>query len=70
MANPDLMQVFAAGRDLPERPCSYCNKCLVNVLENPLGCYDVRRYDGDYDAMTRELMSFFETDGFAQVSTT
>jgi 2,4-dienoyl-CoA reductase-like NADH-dependent reductase (Old Yellow Enzyme family) len=70
MANPDLMQVFAAGRDMPERPCSYCNKCLVNVLENPLGCYDVRRYDGDYDAMTRELMSFFEPDGFAQASTT
>jgi 2,4-dienoyl-CoA reductase-like NADH-dependent reductase (Old Yellow Enzyme family) len=69
MANPDLVNMFAAGRDLPERPCSYCNKCLVNVLENPLGCYDVRRYDGDYDAMARELMSFFEPDGFAQEST-
>jgi tRNA-dihydrouridine synthase len=69
MANPDLVQLFAAGRDLPERPCSYCNKCLVNVLENPLGCYDVRRYDGDYDAMVRELMSFFAPDGFAQEST-
>jgi 2,4-dienoyl-CoA reductase-like NADH-dependent reductase (Old Yellow Enzyme family) len=69
MANPDLVNMFAAGRDLPERPCSYCNKCLVNVLENPLGCYDVRRYDGDYDAMARELMSFFVPDGFAQEST-
>jgi 2,4-dienoyl-CoA reductase-like NADH-dependent reductase (Old Yellow Enzyme family) len=60
MANPDLVQVFADGRDLPERPCTYCNKCLVNVIENPLGCYDVSRYDGDHDRMVREVMSFFE----------
>jgi 2,4-dienoyl-CoA reductase-like NADH-dependent reductase (Old Yellow Enzyme family) len=60
MANPDLVQVFAEGRDLPERPCTYCNKCLVNVIENPLGCYDVSRYDGDHDRMMREVMSFFE----------
>lgn len=60
MANPDLVQVFAEGRDLAERPCTYCNKCLVNVIENPLGCYDVSRYDGDHDRMMREVMSFFE----------
>ena len=60
MANPDLVQVFAEGRDLPERPCTYCNKCLVNVIENPLGCYDVSRYNGDHDRMMREVMSFFE----------
>jgi 2,4-dienoyl-CoA reductase-like NADH-dependent reductase (Old Yellow Enzyme family) len=60
MANPDLVQVFAEGRDLPERPCTYCNKCLVNVIENPLGCYDVSRYDGDHDRMMSEVMSFFE----------
>jgi 2,4-dienoyl-CoA reductase-like NADH-dependent reductase (Old Yellow Enzyme family) len=60
MANPGLVQVFAEGRDLPERPCTYCNKCLVNVIENPLGCYDVSRYDGDHDRMMREVMSFFE----------
>jgi hypothetical protein len=70
MANPDLVQVFAAGRDLPERPCTFCNLCLVNVLENPLGCYDVRRYDGDHDTMVRELMSFFEPGGFTQGPTT
>jgi hypothetical protein len=42
----------------------------LEPLENPLGCYDVRRYDGDYDAMARELMSVFEPDGFTQESTT
>ena len=60
MANPDLVRMFAEGRDLPERPCTFCNKCLVNVLENPLGCYDVTRYAGDHDRMIREVMSFFE----------
>jgi 2,4-dienoyl-CoA reductase (NADPH2) len=30
------------------------------VIENPLGCYDVSRYDGDHDRMMREVMSFFE----------
>jgi 2,4-dienoyl-CoA reductase-like NADH-dependent reductase (Old Yellow Enzyme family) len=65
IANNDLVQVFAAGRDRPERPCTYCNKCLVNVIENPLGCYDLTRYDGDQDRMIREIMSVYERPGFA-----
>ncbi len=24
--------------------CTYCNRCLLNDLENPLGCYDIFRY--------------------------
>jgi 2,4-dienoyl-CoA reductase (NADPH2) len=62
LANPDLPKIFAAGKDLPDRPCTYCNKCLINVLENPLGCYELSRFDGDYDRMMRELMSFFEDE--------
>ena len=54
------MQLFAAGQDRPERPCTYCNKCLVNVIENPLGCYELARYDGDRDRMMREIMSVYE----------
>ena len=64
IANPDLVQIFASGQDRPSNPCTYCNKCLVNVLENPLGCYEVSRFGGDYDAMIREVMSVFETTGF------
>ncbi len=60
IANPDLPQVFAAGKDLPERPCTYCNRCTVNVLTNPLGCYELSRFGGDYVAMMREVMSVFE----------
>ncbi len=64
IANPDLMQMFAAGQDRPANPCTYCNKCLVNILENPIGCYEVSRFGGDYDAMIRQVMSVFETTGF------
>src|SRR5581483_8329608 len=60
VANPDLPQVFAAGHDLPAKPCTYCNRCLLHVVEDPFGCYDVSRYDGDYDRMMREIMSVFE----------
>lgn len=60
LANVDLPLQFAAGRDRPERPCTYCNKCMVSVLESPLGCYEVARFDGDQDRMTREILGFLE----------
>jgi 2,4-dienoyl-CoA reductase (NADPH2) len=45
LANPDMVQRFAAGRDAPERPCTYCNKCLVNALLQPLACWEESRFD-------------------------
>ena len=59
MANYDLPKIFAAGKDAPDRPCTYCNKCLINVLNQPLGCYDETRYDGNYDKMMKEVMEFY-----------
>ena len=44
LANPDLLRDWDARRDLPERPCTYCNKCLLNVLKHPLGCYELIRF--------------------------
>ena len=64
VANHDLVQLFAAGKDQPDRPCTYCNKCLVNALKNPLGCYEVSRFDGDYDAMIRETLTVFHPSPF------
>jgi 2,4-dienoyl-CoA reductase-like NADH-dependent reductase (Old Yellow Enzyme family) len=64
IANPDLPQVLAEGKDLPERPCTLCNRCLVNAIANPLGCYELRRYDGDREAMIREVMSVFHPPPF------
>ncbi len=65
MANNDLVKIFAQGKDVPDRPCTFCNKRLINVIENPLGRYELSRYDGDHDKMTREVISVFEADPFA-----
>ena len=65
MANPDLVNLWAAGADRPERPCSYCNLCLFHAPEDPLGCYDLRRFDGDHDAMIAQVMSIYRPDGWS-----
>ncbi len=64
IANNDLPKVLAQGKDLPDRPCTFCNRCLVNAIANPLGCYDVSRFDGDQEAMIREVMSVFHPPPF------
>ena len=58
------MQHFARGHDRAPRPCTYCNKCLVNVVENPLGCYEESRFDSR-EAMVRQIMSVYEPRQFA-----
>ena len=59
IANPDLVRWFERGHDRAPRPCTYCNKCLFNFVENPLGCYDDRRFDSR-DEMIREILSVYE----------
>ena len=44
IANKDLAHQFQSGKDIPERPCTYCNQCLGSYLEYPLGCYELKRY--------------------------
>ena len=65
VANNDLVKMFAQGLDAPPRPCTYCNKCLVNVVENPLGCYDETRFD-TREAMINEIMSVFRPAPFPE----
>ena len=65
VANRDLPQVLASGRNLPDKPCSFCNRCLVNAVANPLGCYDVRRFNGDHDAMIAEIMQVYHPSQFS-----
>ena len=62
IANRDLPKIFQAGHDQPAKPCTYCNKCTVNVLLHPLGCYELSRFDGDHEAMVRELLSVYVSD--------
>jgi 2,4-dienoyl-CoA reductase (NADPH2) len=64
VANNDLMKQFAAGRDRPERPCTYCNKCLVHVVEHPLGCYEVSRFANE-EAMLEQVLSVYRPQSFA-----
>jgi 2,4-dienoyl-CoA reductase-like NADH-dependent reductase (Old Yellow Enzyme family) len=59
VANPDLVRWFERGHDRAPRPCTYCNKCLFEFLENPLGCYEERRYDSR-EEMVREILSVYE----------
>jgi 2,4-dienoyl-CoA reductase (NADPH2) len=66
VANNNLPKVFASGKDRAEKPCSYCNKCLVNVVENPLGCYDVSRFNNDREAMVAQIMSVFSPPPFVE----
>ena len=69
IANNDLVQMFAQGLDRAPKPCTYCNKCLVNVLENPLGCYDETRFQSR-EEMIQQIMSVFDPPPFAATSGT
>jgi 2,4-dienoyl-CoA reductase (NADPH2) len=64
IANNDLVKVFAAGAARAEKPCTYCNKCLVNAVENPLGCYEQSRY-ASREEMLRQVMSVFDPPTFS-----
>ncbi|WP_156679147.1 NADH:flavin oxidoreductase [Sphingomonas profundi] len=60
IANNDLVEIWRSGAERPDRPCTYCNKCLVNAPKNPLGCYEQDRYP-DYETMVRTIMSIYST---------
>ncbi len=60
MANNDLVKIWESGKDIPDNPCSYCNRCLVNAPKNPIGCHDPNRYP-DRDTMIHNLMSIYTT---------
>lgn len=63
VANNDLVKIFEQGKDIPDKPCTYCNKCLIYAPAYPLGCYETDRFDGDYDRMIEEVMSVFDAGG-------
>jgi 2,4-dienoyl-CoA reductase-like NADH-dependent reductase (Old Yellow Enzyme family) len=65
VANPDLVRLWEAGHDRPPRPCTFSNKCLFNLLESPLGCYDERRYDSR-EEMLREIYSVYDPPAFVE----
>ncbi len=64
IANNDLVKMFADGADHAPLPCTYCNKCLVNVLQNPLGCYEESRF-ASREEMLNQIFSVFTPAPFA-----
>jgi 2,4-dienoyl-CoA reductase (NADPH2) len=65
VANNDLVKMFAQGMDRPPKPCTYCNKCAVNTLQNPLGCYELSRF-GSHEEMVQQIMSVFDPPAFVE----
>jgi 2,4-dienoyl-CoA reductase (NADPH2) len=71
IANPDLPQILMR-QDGPDagKECTYCNRCLLNDLENPLGCYELSRYAGDsfeeqYANMLASVMSVYDPPAYS-----
>jgi len=59
IANNDLVNTyFARGQDLPSKPCTFCNRCLLNALASPLACYDQSRF-ASHEEMIQMAMSVF-----------
>ena len=63
VANNDLLEQWKAGKDRPEKPCTYCNKCAVNALQNPIGCYEECRFES-HEEMVAQIMSIFDERPF------
>jgi 2,4-dienoyl-CoA reductase-like NADH-dependent reductase (Old Yellow Enzyme family) len=64
IANNDLVHLWQSGLDEPPRPCTYSNKCLINQIENPLGCYEESRFES-HEEMVREILSVYDPPQFA-----
>ncbi len=58
VANNDLVNLFAQGHDRAPRPCTYCNRCLIHTLQDPLGCYEPIRYDSR-EEMVDQVLSVY-----------
>jgi 2,4-dienoyl-CoA reductase (NADPH2) len=65
IANNNLVKLWAEGHDRPPNPCKYTNKCLINQVENPLGCYEPSRY-ASHEDMVRDIMSVYDPPPFVE----
>jgi len=57
LANPELPELFRAGEEAPERPCTFCNRCAVRTTLFPLGCYEPLRFDSQ-DEMEAQILEW------------
>jgi 2,4-dienoyl-CoA reductase (NADPH2) len=61
LANPHLPEVFRSGKELPDRPCTHCNRCAVRTTLFPLGCYEPRRFDS-VEEMEAQILAYAAPD--------
>jgi len=61
LANPDLPEQFRSGVDVPDRPCTFCNRCAVRTTIMPLGCYEPRRFSSQ-EEMERQIVEWCSPD--------
>jgi 2,4-dienoyl-CoA reductase-like NADH-dependent reductase (Old Yellow Enzyme family) len=60
LANPDLLKQFAAGKNEPDNPCTFCNRCCTRTAVLPLGCYDQTRF-ASQDEMEQQIIAWSGT---------
>ncbi len=56
LANPDLLAQLGE-RDVPERPCTFCNRCSMLTAVVPVGCYDPSRFSSQ-DEMEKQILEW------------
>ncbi|MET0168411.1 MAG: NADH:flavin oxidoreductase [Vicinamibacterales bacterium] len=61
IANPDLLDVFRAGFNLPANECTHCNRCVGRTVTSPLGCYDPQRFPS-VKAMQEQILKWNQPD--------
>jgi 2,4-dienoyl-CoA reductase-like NADH-dependent reductase (Old Yellow Enzyme family) len=66
LANVDLPRALVEGwNGAFHRECTYCNRCLLHVIEHPLGCYDQSRFEEGpqtqegHDRMMQDVFEIF-----------
>ncbi|MEO7329250.1 MAG: NADH:flavin oxidoreductase [Minicystis sp.] len=57
LANPDLLEHFKKGKAGPEKPCTFCNRCVIFTAVHPVGCYDPSRFK-DQDEMEKHILAW------------
>ena len=61
IANPQLLEDFRKGLNVPDRKCTHCNRCVGRTVTSPLGCYDASRFPST-KAMQDQIMEWNRPD--------
>ena len=64
IANNDLVSSSRPAAIAPNGRAPTATSACVNVVENPLGCYEESRYPSR-EAMVQEILSVFQPPAFA-----